>query len=702
MTNPQDILDDYKKIFQLSTSADRRKARTDFIDKYNPLFMTQTNAVEMMSGVEHIDDPIPPKFKISHSFNKRAKVMSFNIGNGKKMILPNFAHKVGDFSDSTRLFTNEGNFSSPTIIQNDDYAHPLIKGRGTNKISDVTMPPGWNQTDTASAKAMQRPSTNSSQQQVDTSVASQKPTQNPSGLPSKEVRQEVPEGGMQIFQTDEDGKIKLDDNGSPSFTKEYEETYIDPRRKILAARGKNEKTIDAVINEKRRILYNGIVDPKSGASNILTKGQVSLDKKDIKKELSEISQKKPNATATQDGASTAETPPQQQAGNGKAVGAATKQAGTAQPTGGTSASEPSAYAKAIKEENDRYTKETAGFDEKRKSLLRADGDQTEALKGLETERAVAVRQHGINRIQNAMDAMQGTEAFGKLYETEHLQSSGITKTGFPTSGMHYASLTEEERNGFLKSASKELGLTAEETKELKTASSSISQAYKNIWKQQAEIKSRYGESMKLVNSKDGLANMTNEQKIKHLGLSSRHVERLNKNIPLTVQETMTDKLKSAWYSLTGGTAYGSKYHDLHRDIFKRAATKREQQIGQALDKMIMGRAQAGEWASKQTADRLAAIKRGDAAAIYDAAHAYDGPNANKTGALLREAPAAKAAAKKAAAETGGGSGIKWKGKVGAAAALLGLGAVFGTMMGHHGEQSNAQLYNPNPQPQYAN
>lgn len=411
----------------------------------------------------------------------------------------------------------------------------------------------------------------------------------------------------------------------------------------------------------------------------------------------------------------------QQASNNQAAGAPTGQSGTAQPASGTPAAntsslEPSAYAKAIKEENDRYTKETAGFDEKRKSLLRADGNQTEALKGLETERAVAARQHGINRIQNAMDAMQGTEAFNAMYEAEHLGHPNVTKSSFLTTGIHgflsprnkapKDNELHKVRSGFIDNVSKELGLSAEETKELGTVSSTINQAYGNVQKQQAEIKSRYGESMKLVNSKDGLANMTTEQKIKHLGLSSRQVEQLNKNIPLTVQETMTDKLKSAWYSLTGGTAYGSKYHDLHRDIFKRAATEREQQIGQALDKMIMGRAQAGEWASKQTADRLAAIKRGDAAAIYDAAHAYDGPNANKTGALLREAPAAKAAAKaaakKAAAETGGGSGIKWKGKVGAAAALLGLGAVFGTMMGHHGEQSNAQLYNPNPQPQYAN
>ena len=48
----------------------------------------------------------------------------------------------------------------------------------------------------------------------------------------------------------------------------------------------------------------------------------------------------------------------------------------------------------------------------------------------------------------------------------------------------------------------------------------------------------------------------------------------------------------------------------------------------------------------------------------------------------------------------GGHG--WKAKAGAVGGLLALGAVLGNMMGNHGEQSNAQLYNPNPQPQYAN
>lgn len=409
--------------------------------------------------------------------------------------------------------------------------------------------------------------------------------------------------------------------------------------------------------------------------------------------------------------STATLEASQQTQNGASTAGqsgATQPPGSAPVAGASSSSEPSAYAKAIKEENDRYTKETAGFDEKKKSLLRADGDQTEALKGLERERAVAVRQHGINRIQNAMDAMQGTNVFNTMYEAEHAGHSGITKSGFLTSGIHNAvspvGELHTERIGFLHSVAKELGLTAEESKELTNVSSDINTAYKNIAKQQAEIKSRYGESMKLVNSKDGLANMTNEEKIKHLGLSSRQVDQLYKNIPLTVQENMMDKLKSAWYSLTEGTnknAYGSKYHNHKNAIFKKAAEEREQQIGQALDKMIAGRAQAGQWASEQIADRLAAIKRGNAAAIYDAAHAYDGPNANKQGALLRESPAAKTAAKKAAADTGG-RGIKWKSKAGAAAALLGLGAILGTMMGHHGEQSNAHLYNPNPQPQYAN
>ena len=47
------------------------------------------------------------------------------------------------------------------------------------------------------------------------------------------------------------------------------------------------------------------------------------------------------------------------------------------------------------------------------------------------------------------------------------------------------------------------------------------------------------------------------------------------------------------------------------------------------------------------------------------------------------------------------SKLGWKGKAGAAAALLALGGVIGNQFSG-GHQSNAQLYNPNPQPQYAN
>ena len=58
--------------------------------------------------------------------------------------------------------------------------------------------------------------------------------------------------------------------------------------------------------------------------------------------------------------------------------------------------------------------------------------------------------------------------------------------------------------------------------------------------------------------------------------------------------------------------------------------------------------------------------------------------------------------KATAAKKAGKLNLGWKAKAGAVGGLLALGAVLGNMMGNHGEQSNAQLYNPNPQPQYAN
>lgn len=48
----------------------------------------------------------------------------------------------------------------------------------------------------------------------------------------------------------------------------------------------------------------------------------------------------------------------------------------------------------------------------------------------------------------------------------------------------------------------------------------------------------------------------------------------------------------------------------------------------------------------------------------------------------------------------GKKGFGLKGKAGAVMGLLALGGVLGNMMGNGGRQSNAQMYNPNPQPQY--
>ena len=47
----------------------------------------------------------------------------------------------------------------------------------------------------------------------------------------------------------------------------------------------------------------------------------------------------------------------------------------------------------------------------------------------------------------------------------------------------------------------------------------------------------------------------------------------------------------------------------------------------------------------------------------------------------------------------GGKGLGWKGKAGAVAGLLALGGIIGNQFAG-GHKSNAELYNPNPQPQY--
>ena len=59
------------------------------------------------------------------------------------------------------------------------------------------------------------------------------------------------------------------------------------------------------------------------------------------------------------------------------------------------------------------------------------------------------------------------------------------------------------------------------------------------------------------------------------------------------------------------------------------------------------------------------------------------------------------AARRTAASSRNLSKLGWKGKAGAAAALLALGGVIGNQFSG-GHKSNAQLYNPNPQPQYTN
>lgn len=98
-------------------------------------------------------------------------------------------------------------------------------------------------------------------------------------------------------------------------------------------------------------------------------------------------------------------------------------------------------------------------------------------------------------------------------------------------------------------------------------------------------------------------------------------------------------------------------------------------------------------------DYLARTQNYEAGAIADGQGGVSSTYNNIRKAQEKAATAEKKAASNAAKKMGGHG---WKAKAGAVGGLLAIGAVLGSMMGGHGEQSNAQLYNPNPQPQYAN
>lgn len=162
-------------------------------------------------------------------------------------------------------------------------------------------------------------------------------------------------------------------------------------------------------------------------------------------------------------------------------------------------------------------------------------------------------------------------------------------------------------------------------------------------------------------------------------LSDADVEYINKTVNARYEKSNPNGLRSK--------IFGPKI-DVASEIDKEARN------------LVMGRQKEAKELKDMSESYLKRVQNYESSAIAGAQAGrsqtmYSMAKAQKEAAAAAEKKAATDAAKKV-----GGHG--WKAKAGAVGGLLALGAVLGSMMGGHGEQSNAQLYNPNPQPQYAN
>ena len=329
-------------------------------------------------------------------------------------------------------------------------------------------------------------------------------------------------------------------------------------------------------------------------------------------------------------------------------------------TGTKAAAGKSDYAKKIKSENESFAKANDEYEQKRKNLLEQDGDHRDDLAKLDAEHKALGRAHGVNRIQNAMNAMQNTEALKTAFAAEHAKHPNLTKSNFMQTAL-------DNRGGFLGDQKKligamqdELGLDKAGRAEMSEAISQIGDAGRIAAENQRIARTRYGKFIKAVNSKGGLDAMSNDEMIKLLGLNQKAQDKLF-------------------------------VHD--SGLSKEAA---EAQKSKVLKNLITKKAEYGEREISKAADFAKRTRAGDAEAIYDATH-REGMSRN---AASHIAAARKSASKAAGEASKSGKGLGLKAKGGIALGLLALGGVLGSMMGGHGEKTNAEMYNPNPQPQY--
>ena len=229
--------------------------------------------------------------------------------------------------------------------------------------------------------------------------------------------------------------------------------------------------------------------------------------------------------------------------------------------------------------------------------------------------------------------------------------------------------------------------------------------------EKARVQKKYGNVMGAVENKTKWGSMSNTEKLKAMGKSDREIERISNHYRGHFGKLRSafgrvadsvDAIKSVATGKDGGlklSGLRNRVSDAYNERQSARSTRRlnsSKKATEAVDTAGKRMAARGQRLNDMTDKTIDDLKRGDyksAKIINDIA---DGKSANRV--IQKANPMKRSAAEKA--PVGGKKGLGLKGKAGAVMGLLALGGVLGNMMGNHGEQSNAQMYNPNPQPQY--
>lgn len=298
-----------------------------------------------------------------------------------------------------------------------------------------------------------------------------------------------------------------------------------------------------------------------------------------------------------------------------------------------------------------------------------------------------LNRHTIGRItQEELDSIVGSKSFQDAYESAAKKQEGLTRADFlaQLKGQPLADIEKEvgDSNGFIREGV-----------------SHFSTAKENIDNQFQKLKEKYQGAIDAVDSKKGLSNLSLQEKEKLTGMTEQGLKNLHdassvkvgklKNAFGSVVDGAKTVSSKAWHKLPLFGGGGKSYSDFRAE---RRARLQNKAYEKNLDHIINARAESGRrfiGSAQELVDSVNSFQGGAVAQYGD-----KGLSEEQVKKQFRQDIATHAK------NAGGSSGkFGWKGKVGAVVGLLALGGVLSNFM-DGGQKSNAQLYNPNPQPQY--